>query len=86
MQALVDKKVAGEEIAASPETVAPRGQVIDLMEALKESLARGRGKGDAGRGAAGGRRAQGERPRAALRRRRTVRREETAAPKRARKK
>ena len=36
---LIERKVAGEEItgAAEPE---PRGQVIDLMEALKASLAR----------------------------------------------
>ena len=37
--AAVEQKVAGHEVtAASPET--PRAQVIDLMDALKESLAR----------------------------------------------
>jgi DNA end-binding protein Ku len=41
VQALVEQKIAGAEIAA-PEAAAPRAQVIDLMEALKESLARGR--------------------------------------------
>ena len=34
----VEKKVAGQEIQAAPE-VQPRAQVIDLMEALKKSLA-----------------------------------------------
>ena len=41
VQALVEQKIAGEEVAAT-ETAAPRAQVIDLMDALKESLARGR--------------------------------------------
>jgi DNA end-binding protein Ku len=41
VQALVAQKIAGSEIAA-PAEAAPRAQVIDLMEALKESLARGR--------------------------------------------
>ena len=36
--ALIEQKVAGQEIAVSP-TPAPRAQVIDLMEALKASLA-----------------------------------------------
>src|SRR5262249_21735761 len=40
LQEVVQKKVAGEEITiAEPEK--PRAQVIDLMEALKASLARG---------------------------------------------
>ncbi len=43
VQAVVEQKIAGEEVAM-PETAAPRAQVIDLMEALKESLARGRGR------------------------------------------
>jgi DNA end-binding protein Ku len=87
VQALVEQKIAGEEVAATPEVVAPRGQVIDLMEALKESLARGR-KAETGAAprAAGGRAAKEtpstRRPAAASRR--TA--EETAAPKRARKK
>ncbi len=42
VQTLVEQKIAGAEIAATPEASAPRAQVIDLMEALKESLARGR--------------------------------------------
>jgi DNA end-binding protein Ku len=36
--ALIQKKVEGEEISVSP-TEAPSGQIIDLMEALKASLA-----------------------------------------------
>lgn len=41
VQGVVDKKVAGEEVT-TVETEQPRAQVIDLMEALKASLA---GKG-----------------------------------------
>jgi DNA end-binding protein Ku len=37
MQALIDQKVEGHEITAPPEA-APQAQVIDLMEALKQSL------------------------------------------------
>lgn len=44
VQALVEQKIAGEEVAAPAEAAAPRAQVIDLMEALKESLERGRGR------------------------------------------
>jgi DNA end-binding protein Ku len=40
VQALVEQKIAGEEVAATAEASAPRAQVIDLMAALKESLAR----------------------------------------------
>ena len=36
---LIDRKVAGEQITDTP-SPAPRGQVIDLMEALKASLER----------------------------------------------
>jgi DNA end-binding protein Ku len=39
----IDAKVAGEEIVAEP-TEAPETQIIDLMEALKASLASSRGK------------------------------------------
>jgi DNA end-binding protein Ku len=35
---MIDQKVAGEEIAVAP-AQAPKGQIIDLMEALKASLA-----------------------------------------------
>ncbi len=38
MQAAIDQKVAGQEITALP-TEAPRAQIVDLMEALKASLA-----------------------------------------------
>jgi DNA end-binding protein Ku len=37
IQAQIDRKVAGQEIAISPEE-APKAQIIDLMEALKASL------------------------------------------------
>jgi len=37
VQAQIDRKVAGQEIAISP-TEAPKAQIIDLMEALKASL------------------------------------------------
>ncbi len=36
--ALIEKKIEGEEITAAPE-VEPEGKIIDLMEALKASLA-----------------------------------------------
>jgi DNA end-binding protein Ku len=52
MQALIDKKVEGEEIKVQPE-VAPQAQVIDLMEALKRSLGMGGGaRAGSGNGAA----------------------------------
>jgi DNA end-binding protein Ku len=38
VHALIEQKVSGQEIVAAPE--APRGQIIDLMEALKASLAK----------------------------------------------
>ena len=44
MMELIQKKVEGQEITVAPE--APAGQVIDLMEALKQSL--GMAKGEAG--------------------------------------
>jgi DNA end-binding protein Ku len=44
MQALIDQKVEGQEITAPPEA-APQAQVIDLMEALKQSLGMGGAKG-----------------------------------------
>jgi DNA end-binding protein Ku len=40
VQAQIDKKVAGQEITAEP-TEAPETQVLDLMQALKASLAKG---------------------------------------------
>ncbi len=39
--ALIERKVQGQEIAVAP-TEEPRGQVVDLMEALKASLAAAR--------------------------------------------
>ncbi len=40
IEAAVEKKVAGEEIAVSPSAPELGGQVIDLMEALRASLAK----------------------------------------------
>ena len=43
MKEAVDRKVAGEEVQAAPE--APKAQIIDLLEALKRSVAQvGEGK------------------------------------------
>ena len=84
VQAVVEQKIAGEEVAAT-ETAAPRAQVIDLMDALKESLARGRApkRGEAAAGKAErAAKTSGRRPTAAART--DVERE--APPKRARKK
>jgi DNA end-binding protein Ku len=47
----IDLKVQGKEITAEP-TEAPKTQIIDLMEALKASLAKGQGSGGAERKAA----------------------------------
>jgi non-homologous end joining protein Ku len=85
VQALVEQKIAGEEVAETPEAGAPRAQVIDLMDALKESLARGRAA--KGRAAAAGKseraaKAGARRPTAAAR----SAAEPEAPPKRARKK
>jgi DNA end-binding protein Ku len=55
----IERKVAGQEIVAEP-TEAPETQVLDLMEALKKSLAAGGHKGEEGRKPA--RRAERERP------------------------
>ena len=41
----VDRKVEGHEITEEPEE-APKTQIIDLMEALKASLAKGGAKGE----------------------------------------
>jgi DNA end-binding protein Ku len=42
IEKLIAKKVEGEDIVAAPEE-RPRAQVVDLMEALKASLAQGKG-------------------------------------------
>jgi DNA end-binding protein Ku len=47
IEKLIAKKVEGEDIVSAPEE-RPRAQVVDLMEALKASLAQG-GRGKAGR-------------------------------------
>jgi DNA end-binding protein Ku len=41
MQAAIDRKIQGQEIASAPEQ--PRAQIIDIMEALKASLAARKG-------------------------------------------
>ena len=51
LQQVVESKVAGEETTAAV-PVEPRAQVIDLMEALKQSLARERTPGSAKAGTA----------------------------------
>ncbi len=45
VQALIDRKVEGEEIVAAPEEQ-PKAQIIDLMEALKKSLGKSAGGAD----------------------------------------
>lgn len=45
VQALIDRKVEGEEIVAAPEEQ-PKAQIIDLMEALKKSLGQSAGEAD----------------------------------------
>lgn len=87
VQALVEQKIAGEDVAETPESTTPRAQVIDLMDALKESLARGRapkGREAAATGKAerGAKASSTRRPTAAAR----AVAEDEAAPKRARKK
>lgn len=86
VQALVEQKIAGQEVAETPETTTPRAQVIDLMDALKESLARGRSP--KGRDtAAAGKTERGAKPPSARRPTAAARAAEAEAPpKRARKK
>ena len=50
LKALLDAKLAGEEIAA-PEPVEEKAPVIDLMEALRASVAEAQGKKPAKAGA-----------------------------------
>jgi DNA end-binding protein Ku len=38
LRALVEKKAKGQKIVAAPESEAPRGNVINLMEALRKSV------------------------------------------------
>ena len=49
-RALIDQKIAGQEIKAPPQE-APKAQIIDLMEALKASLGSGEGRKPAKRAA-----------------------------------
>jgi DNA end-binding protein Ku len=46
VEAAVQKKIAGEEIRVSEDAAPAAGQVIDLVQALKESLARRGAKGE----------------------------------------
>ena len=46
MLELIEQKVAGQEISLAP-AQAPKGQIIDLMEALKASLATRKAKPEA---------------------------------------
>jgi DNA end-binding protein Ku len=48
IQDQIQRKVEGEEITEEP-TEAPKTQIIDLMEALKASLAKGKGPAGAER-------------------------------------
>jgi DNA end-binding protein Ku len=51
MVELINRKAAGEEIVAEPQTEEP-GRVLDLMAALEQSLARaGHGDGESGKAA-----------------------------------
>jgi len=84
VQALVEQKIAGREVAEAPGAAAPRARVIDLMDALKESLARGRAprsRAAASKGEHGTKPPTARRPTAAARAA-----ESGAAAKRARKK
>jgi DNA end-binding protein Ku len=71
---VVERKVAGEEVTVA-EAEPARAQVIDLMEALKASLSRGRGRREP-RPSEAAETPPARRPAAAARRR------ETAAPRR----
>jgi len=48
MKEILRRKVEGEEVVAAP-TEPPRGQIIDLMQALKASLSKEDGEGDSRR-------------------------------------
>jgi DNA end-binding protein Ku len=76
VQAAVDKKVAGEDITVT-EAPPQRAQVIDLMQALKESLAHGGAKGTKSRAAA----ERAPTPKRAAAARRTARRPQRRAQK-----
>jgi DNA end-binding protein Ku len=43
LKALVEKKAKGQKIVTAPESEPPRGNVINLMDALRKSVERGRG-------------------------------------------
>ena len=50
IEKLIARKIEGEDIVSAPEEERPRAQVVDLMEALKASLAQGgKGAGKSGR-------------------------------------
>ncbi len=79
VKAAVDQKVAGEQVTFAE--TKPRAQVIDLMEALKESLAQRGVRDEAKPRAAAGRAAAGKRRPAAASRRRVNGRSERRAHK-----
>jgi DNA end-binding protein Ku len=79
VQAVIEQKVAGEEIAIS-EAPRERAQVIDLMEALKQSLAADRGGKKAGKGKAA-EEGEARRPAASTRRREPARTQKRARKK-----
>jgi DNA end-binding protein Ku len=80
VKAAVDQKVAGEQVTFV-EAAQPRAQVIDLMQALKESLAQRGVKDEAKPHAAAGRAPAGKRRPAASARQRATGRSERRADK-----
>jgi DNA end-binding protein Ku len=48
VRALIQRKIEGEEITSADADEQPKAQVIDLMEALRASLANPRGRGSGG--------------------------------------
>ncbi|MEA2569456.1 MAG: end-binding protein Ku [Acidobacteriota bacterium] len=48
VRALIQRKIEGEEITSADADEQPKAQVIDLMEALRASLANPRGRGSSG--------------------------------------
>jgi DNA end-binding protein Ku len=53
IQKLVQSKIKGKDIAEAPSAAKPRGEVVDLMEALKASLGSGRARAPKKKKAAG---------------------------------
>jgi DNA end-binding protein Ku len=53
LEEVIEAKVAGKEVVAPAEEPAPSGQVVDLMEALRRSVAEAKERRAGGSGAAG---------------------------------